>query len=56
VHLVVTGQLSGGITVEVYGGVPVTGRGFGAELTPGSTTTVPLAVLRAMATLAEVTL
>ncbi|MGH3842984.1 MAG: hypothetical protein ACRDR6_20140 [Pseudonocardiaceae bacterium] len=56
VHLVVTGLLSGGVTVEVYGGVPFTGRGFGAELTPGSTTTVPLAVLRAMATLAEVTL
>jgi hypothetical protein len=56
VHLVVTGLLSGGITVEVYGGVSFTGRGIGAELTPGSTTTVPLAALRAMATVAEVIL
>jgi hypothetical protein len=56
VHLSVTGLLSDGVTVEVYGGVPFTGRGIGAELTPRSRTTVPLGALRAMATLAEVTL
>jgi hypothetical protein len=54
-HLTVTGQLPGGVTVEVYGGMPFTGRGIGAELVPQSTTTVPLAALRAMATPDEVT-
>ena len=55
-HLTVIGQLSAGVTVEVYGGMPFTGRGIGAELVPHSTTTVPLAALRAMATPEEVTL
>jgi hypothetical protein len=55
-HLTVSGQLSGGVTVEVYGGMPFTGRGIGAELVSHSTTPVPRAALRAMATPEEVTL
>lgn len=50
VHLSVIGQLPGGTTVGVYGGVPFTDRGLGAGLAPDAKTTVPLAALRTMAT------
>lgn len=55
-HLSVTGRLSGGVLIEVYSGMVFTGSGIGADLTPQSTTTVPLNALRAMATLGEVML
>jgi hypothetical protein len=55
VHLSVIGWLPDGASVRVYGGVPFTDRGIGADLAPDATTTVPLAVLRAWATLGEVT-
>ena len=55
VHLSVTGELADGTAVCVFGGVPFTGRGLGAELEPDSGTVVPLATLRAIATVGEVT-
>ncbi|MGH3795255.1 MAG: hypothetical protein ACRDSP_10230 [Pseudonocardiaceae bacterium] len=54
VHLSVTGRLPGGLTVQVYGGVPFTPHGPGADLAPGTTTPVLLAALRHLATLGEV--
>lgn len=54
VHLSVTGELSGGTAVCVFGGVPFTGRGLGAELEPDSGTVVSLATLRGLATVGEV--
>jgi hypothetical protein len=56
VHLSVIGQLPAGISVRVYGGVPFTQHGIGGDLAPDASTTVPLAVLRERATLAEVAL
>jgi hypothetical protein len=56
IRLSVIGQLPTGITIRVYGGVPFTGHGIGADLAPGTHTTVPLAVLHAMATREEVTI
>jgi hypothetical protein len=55
VHLSVTGLLPGGATVRVYGALPVTDRGPGADLEPDATTTLPLATLRHLATPALVT-
>ncbi len=55
VHLSVIGWLRGGVSVRVYGGVPFTEHGIGADLAPDASTTVPLAVLRERATLGEVT-
>jgi hypothetical protein len=55
VHLSVTGLLPGGVTVRVYGALPVTDRGPGADLEPDATTTLPLATLRHLATPAVVT-
>jgi hypothetical protein len=55
VHLSVIGRLLGGVSVRVYGGVPVTEHGIGADLAPDTSTTVPLAVLRERATQGEVT-
>ena len=55
VHLSVIGQLPGGISVRVYGGMVFTQCGIGADLAPDASTTVPLAVLRERATLGEVT-
>jgi len=49
VHLTVTGHLSEGIRVQVYGALAVTDLRLGAGLEPG-TTTVPLATLRHLAT------
>ncbi len=56
VHLSVIGQLPGGVWVRIYGGVPFTTHGIGADLAPNACTTVALAVLRERATLGEVTL
>ena len=55
VHLSVLGQLPGGVSVRVYGGVPFTEHGLGADLAPDASTTVPLAVLWERATVGEVT-
>ena len=55
VHLSVTGLLSGGATVEIYGALPVTDRVLGADLAPGATTTVTLATLRHLATPGQAT-
>ena len=56
VHLSVIGRLSDGATVRVYGGVPFTGLNVGVELAPDVHITIPLAVLRAKATLGEANL
>ncbi len=56
VHLSVIGRLPGGVSIRVYGGVPFTERGIGADLAPDASTTVPLAVLRERATLGQVSL
>ena len=53
-HLSVTGRLSEGVLVQVYGSLPFADRGIGAELTPGASTTVSWAVLRERATPGEV--
>jgi hypothetical protein len=55
-HLSVTGRLSGGVLVQVYGSLPFTPRGIGATLAPGASTTVSWAVLRERATPGEVIL
>jgi hypothetical protein len=56
VHLSVIGQLPEGITIRVYGGAAFTEHGIGADLAPDASTTVPLAILRHLATPGEVTL
>lgn len=53
VHLSVIGRLSDGAMVRVYGAVPLAGLDVGADLASGARTTIPLTVLRAMATLGE---
>jgi hypothetical protein len=50
VHLSVTGLLPDGTTVEIYGALPISDHGPGADLAPGATTTVTLATLRYLAT------
>ena len=55
VQLSVTGLLPGGTTVEIYGALPVTAHGLGADLAPGATTTVTLATLRHLATPGQAT-
>ncbi|MEO7196132.1 MAG: hypothetical protein ABIZ05_15185 [Pseudonocardiaceae bacterium] len=54
VHLSVTGQLAGGVTVRVYGALPVTPHGPGADLAPNTSATLPLTALRHFATPEEV--
>jgi hypothetical protein len=56
VHLSVVGQFPGGVGVRVYGAVPFTEHGIGADLAPNACTTVALTVLRELATVGEVTL
>jgi hypothetical protein len=56
VHLSVTGQLCGGVLIEVYRGLAFAECGIGRDLTPGARKTVPLSVLRARATPGEVLL
>ncbi|HWR48061.1 MAG TPA: hypothetical protein VN327_10695 [Pseudonocardiaceae bacterium] len=55
VHLSVIGRLAEDVTVRVYGGVPFTPRGPGADLAPNTSATVTLAVLRHLAILGKVT-
>ena len=55
VHLSVIGQLTEGITICVYGGLPLTPHGIGADLTPGGRKAVPLEDLHHLATFGEVT-
>jgi hypothetical protein len=55
VHLSVLGRLPGGVSIRVYGGVPFTEHGIGADLAPDASTTVPMVVLRERATVGEVT-
>jgi hypothetical protein len=54
-HLSVTGQLPGGVPVEVYGALPITTLSLGADLEPGATTTLTLATLRHLATPGHIT-
>ncbi|MFZ2117646.1 MAG: hypothetical protein WBR33_22490 [Pseudonocardiaceae bacterium] len=54
-HLSVTGQLTRGARVRVYGAMPFTGCGIGAALAPDATTTILLAALRHVSTPKEVT-
>ena len=56
IHLSITGQLSGGVNVHVYGGVPVTAHSPGGDLAPGTTAPVSLAILRHLAAPGDVTL
>jgi hypothetical protein len=55
-HLSVAGRLSGGVLVEVYGGLAFTEHGIGRDLAPGSRKTVSLAALRERANPGEVML
>jgi hypothetical protein len=54
VHLSVTGLLTCGASVLVYGGLWANHSGLGADLAPDATTTIPLAALRHAATVEEV--
>ena len=53
VHLSITGSMTAGAPVLVYGGLPTNRGGLGTDLTPSTTTTVPLAALRYAATTQE---
>ncbi|MBV9161447.1 MAG: hypothetical protein JO309_02820 [Pseudonocardiales bacterium] len=55
-HLSVSGQLSEGIQVQVYGSLPFTEHGIGADLAPNGSKIVSWAVLRERATPGEVIL
>jgi hypothetical protein len=55
VHLSVTGHLPTGVLLRVYGYLPFTARGLGAELAPNTATTLPLHILRHLATPGEAT-
>ena len=55
VHLSVTGQLTRGARIRIYGAMTFTGCGLGADLAPDATTTILLSVLRHACTLREVT-
>ncbi|MGH3832636.1 MAG: hypothetical protein ACRDRS_19725 [Pseudonocardiaceae bacterium] len=54
VHLSVTGRLARGVTIRVYGALPVTPHGIGADLAPNTSATVPLSALRHFVTPEEV--
>jgi hypothetical protein len=55
-HLSVTGQLTEGASLRVYGYLPFTARGIGADLAPNTATTFPLHTLRHLATPGKVIL
>jgi hypothetical protein len=55
VHLSITGKLTRGARIRVYGAMPFTGCGIGADLAPDATTTILLAALRHVPVLREVT-
>jgi hypothetical protein len=50
VHLSVTGHLPDGVSLRIYGAVPYTEHGPGADLALNAATTIPLATLRHLAT------
>ncbi len=50
VHLSVTGHLPDGVSLRIYGAVPCTEHGLGADLAPDAAATIPLAALRHLAT------
>ena len=54
VHLSVTGHLPDGVSVKVYGSLPFHDCGFGSDLEPNATTTIPLQTLRHLSANAEV--
>jgi hypothetical protein len=54
VHLSVTGLFPDGVSVLVYGAMPVPEHGLGADLTPDACMTVPLGALRCATTPGEV--
>ncbi len=56
VHLSVSGQLPGGASIRVFGGVAFSPCGLGADLAPDANTRVPLALLRERATPGQVSL
>jgi hypothetical protein len=53
IHLSITGSMTASASVLVYGGLPTHRGGLGTDLTPGATTTVPLAALRYGVTIQE---
>jgi hypothetical protein len=55
VHLSVTGQLTRGARIRIYGGMPFTGCGISADLAPDTTATILLAALRHETIAKEVT-
>jgi hypothetical protein len=55
VHLSITGQLPGGASLRVYGGIPHTQHGPGADLDPGTATTLLPSALRLHTSSKEVT-
>jgi hypothetical protein len=55
VHLSVTGLMPAGVPVQVYGALPITTLSLGADLDPGTTTTLTLATLRHLATPGQIT-
>jgi hypothetical protein len=54
VHLSVLARLPGDASIQVYGSVPFTEHGIGADLAPDASSTVALAILRERATLGQV--
>ncbi len=54
VHLSVTGLFPDGVSVLVYGAMPVPEHSLGTDLAPNATTTIPLGALRRASTLREV--
>ena len=55
IHLCVTGLLPDGTAIQVYGGLPVTHRGLGADLASNATTTLPWVTLRHLASSGQIT-
>jgi hypothetical protein len=55
VHLSVTGQLTHGAHIRIYGATPLTGCGIGADLAPDAAATILLTALRHASTFREVT-
>ncbi|MDQ2884438.1 MAG: hypothetical protein M3Y48_25710 [Actinomycetota bacterium] len=54
VHLSVTGLLTDGASVLVYGAIPVPEHGLGTDLAPDTCRTIPLGALRRATTRREV--
>ena len=53
-HLVVTGRLPSGASIQLYAGMPFPQRGIGADLAPGDRAPLLLGTLRHLAALGEV--